>query len=77
MPGSLLALSSLGISAGLYIYGVENAIIPDGLRFIILLALMVSGIVISYFGVRSGQGITEQDATDIASKALEMAGLEE
>ena len=69
-----LSFSSLGISAGLFLYGVQTEIIPDGFRFIILLALMVSGVVIAYTGVRSSKGTSESDVAKIASEVAKLIG---
>jgi len=69
-----LSFSSLGISAGLFLYGVETDIIPEGFQFILLLALMVSGVVIAYTGVRSSKGTSESDAVKIASEVAKLVG---
>jgi hypothetical protein len=75
MP-SFLAFSSLGISAGLYIYGVESGIIPEEFHFAIILILMAAGIVISYSGVRAGKAPSEQETAKAASEALKLLGVE-
>ena len=67
-----LSFSSLGISAGLYLYGAQTEIIPEGFRFILLLALMISGVVIAYTGVSSGKAASDGDAVKIASEVAKM-----
>jgi len=64
----LLAISSLGISASLYIYGVEAEIIPRDFRFIIILALMAAGVVIAYVGVRAGKTRADEDVAKVVSE---------
>jgi hypothetical protein len=69
---SFLSFTSLGISAGLFIYGREAHIIPLGLEFPIILALIAAGVVIAYAGVRSGKAKSEEDVVKLASEVLKL-----
>lgn len=64
----LLAISSLGISATLYIYGVESDIIPSDFRFIIIVALMAAGVVIAYVGVRASKTRADEDVAKVTAE---------
>jgi len=69
---SFLSFTSLGISAGLFIYGREGNIIPADLQFPIILALIAAGVVIAYAGVRSGKAKSEEDVVKLASEVLKL-----
>ena len=75
MPG-LLGFTSFGVSAGLFIYGAQSDIIPEGLRFIILLVLMAAGTGIAYMGLQKAKTRSEDDIIKIVSKAIERTGTE-
>jgi len=69
---SFLSFTSLGISAGLFIYGQEASIIPPQYQFPIILALMAAGVVIAYVGVRSGKARSEEDVVKLASEVIKL-----